>query len=323
MDFRAPTTLKTKTRAAAGKIAARHLSGSFDLELLHRGNNTVYLASDGQQKLIIRLAPRYYLPVYKKAALAAKLAEAKGVPVQETLHVGSRLVPFAYTVSRYVEGVPADHFTGDRLALWHQMGSLAYKINQVRTIGYDQDLFRSHRYGETWYEFINRDLSIRQRKFPTFVHKESKNSKPFFTKDELAAIFRSIEPIRTYRHNKPRLIHLDISLRNTIVNDQGKIVALLDWDCPKSYPQPHQLATSTFWLSHEEQQAFTDGYGMNFDPDLIKAFKAYEYLTQIPNMPLSAANSAKDIILWLTVHSGSRQAPDAPAASLLQPALTH
>lgn len=312
-----------RARRRAAEILARIMLGpGFDLKLLESiSSNSVYLASRGGRKIIIRLgsAGSYYH--FRQAAAAMKAAGRKGVPVPDVLLTGRELVPCSYQITEYMEGTPGDTYKGDVLGIWRQIGSAAAHINQVRTTGLEYDLF-TKLHSVSWEAFITQKIGELEKFWPTFRHWKSQRREPFFSGDELAAIFRAMEPLKTYRASRRSLIHIDLAPRNVLVDDKGRVAAVLDWDSAKSFPPEHQVGATTFWLTPDEEKAFLKGYRVKYDPRIILGFQLYEYLTQIPYKPIKIANIAHDIMLWrvgLQDHPRSirRAAAEPTAASVL------
>lgn len=295
---------------AAYRLARHFMKAPFELSFISENcDNRVYLAKSQNSKLVIRVANLGHYKALKQAETASNLAKAAGVPTPDIIATGRRLVPFAFQVSRYVEGISGDHYKGDKLAVWYQIGQQARKINRVRTTGYDYDLFPPKQLQTPWQGYILRKI-IEVVGFFEGYKLRPLDRQVLFTEDQLRLLKDYLDVLPRVRFD-PCLIHVDLALRNVVVNDQGKVVAILDWDNAKSYPQPHQIATTTFWLKPAEAEAFMLGYGQRFDPDIIKAFQVYEYLTQIPYHPLDTALSAKRILLWL---AGSEERPSQRSA---------
>jgi aminoglycoside phosphotransferase (APT) family kinase protein len=297
MDMPKLSFFMARKRAAA--ILARIMIGpDFKLEPLPSiSSNSVFLASDRQPKLVIRIgaADAYYR--FRQAAQAMQAAKKAGVPVAKVVLTGRELVPCAYQITEYLEGSDGDKYPVDKLRIWRQIGAAAAKINQVHTSGLEYDLF-PRLDSVSWQAFINQKLDQLVKFWPEFRHWKSRKSEPFFTRSELAVIFQAMETLRTYEATERSLIHIDLAPRNVLVNNKGRLVGVLDWDGAKSFPPAHQVATTTFWLGPAEEKAFLKGYKRQFDPRLVLAFQLYEYLTQIPFKPLPIAETARDIILW-------------------------
>jgi len=306
MDLRKLSYGRARRRAAV--VLARILLGPrFDLKLIESiSSNSVFLATSGQQKIIIRIGAADAYHRFRQAALAMKEASRKGVPVPKVIITGRDLVPCAYQITEFIPGETGDKFKEDTLKVWTRIGQAAAKINEVRTSGLEYELF-SRVEALSWQSFINQKINELKKFWPTYRHWKSHSAKPFFNREELTAIFAAMEPLKSLKPKHRSLIHIDLAPRNVLVDDKGQLIAVLDWDGAKSFPPEHQVATSTFWLTTAEEKAFKEGYHINYDPRIVLALKLYEYLTQIPFKPLKIANTAHDIILW---RIGHRPPPD-------------
>lgn len=298
--------------AAALKLAGQYLRPPIKLQLLKKGDyNSTYLGNDKDQKLIVRIAEKFLygqsnLPPYQRAADAVVAAGAAGVPVGETLVTGDKAVPFVYQIYKFVEGISGDFYNGPQLDLWEQLGTIAQRINRVKTTGYGDEPFDTPT--KPWPDYISEKISglLAFQRNPKNEHLEQK---VVFTTAELNIAGRLMEPL-PYIKPDMRLVHLDLAPRNVIVNEFGKIVGVIDWDHAKSFPAEHQVALSTFWNNYpdpkaqQRKRAFLTGYGVELDESLIKAFMVYEYLTQLPYKNQSFAKMAYDILRGI-IHAKS------------------
>jgi hygromycin-B 4-O-kinase len=61
---------------------------------------------------------------------------------------------------------------------------------------------------------------------------------------------------------KPSLNHGDLRLKNIIVDEEGKIKAIIDWeDCTSNAAPPWELSLALHDLSIDEKQELLQGYG--------------------------------------------------------------
>jgi Ser/Thr protein kinase RdoA (MazF antagonist) len=276
------------------RLAAKRLADEFfthpGLTLLaKRDINTTFLAQNGISKLIIRIADkqslgRQHLKEYERAERASRLAAAAGISTRKVLLTGDSLVPYAYQVSEFIEGQTAEEQGADEVKVWYQIGQLARRINSVKTVGFGDEPFVIP--DRSWRNYISEHIDgiIRFQKNPV---NDRLRQKVRFSAAEIKQLKELMQPLR---HIKPdlRLVHGDLGPHNVIVNQSGKITAVIDWDLAKSLPAVHQVALCTFWSSYQEPRAmarykaFMRGYGQVFDQDIFKAFQIYEYLTQLP-----------------------------------------
>jgi Ser/Thr protein kinase RdoA (MazF antagonist) len=276
------------------RLAAKRLADEFlthpQLKLLaKRDINTTFLARDGNSKLIIRIADkqslgRQHLKEYERAERASRLAAAAGIGTRKVLLTGDSLVPYAYQVSEFIEGQTAEEQGTDEVKIWYQLGRLARRINSIKTVGFGDEPFVIP--DRSWKNYISEHIDgvIRFQKNP--INDRLRQNVRFST----AEIKQLKELMQPLKHITPelRLVHGDLGPHNVIVNQSGEITAVIDWDLAKSLPAAHQVALCTFWSSYQEPKAmarykaFMKGYGQVIDPDILKAFQIYEYLTQLP-----------------------------------------
>jgi hygromycin-B 4-O-kinase len=86
---------------------------------------------------------------------------------------------------------------------------------------------------------------------------------------------------------EPSLNHGDLRLKNVIVDEDGEIAAIVDWeDCLSTIAPPWELSISLHDLSIDEKDLFIEGYGLNSKQvqemsPLIKAFNIVNYSNAI------------------------------------------
>ena len=79
----------------------------------------------------------------------------------------------------------------------------------------------------------------------------------------------------------PTLSHGDIRLKNVMVGDTGKIIAILDWENCTSNVAPYwELSLALHDLTMDEKQNFLDGYGLDLKAymQIAPAIKALNIL---------------------------------------------
>jgi Ser/Thr protein kinase RdoA (MazF antagonist) len=286
----------------AAKLLAGHFLANPQVSILARHDvNTTFLAKDEKDKLIIRIADketlgRQHLNEYQRAAKASELVSAIGIRTRQMLLTGDSLVPYAYQVSEFINGQTGEEYQGHELAIWEQIGRLAKQVNSIKTEGFGDEPF--HKPSTSWRDYITRHISGIM-KFQSNPKNERVAQKVRFTSAEIKRLEKLLQPLKDIKPDL-RLIHGDLGPHNVIVDNQGKVIAVIDWDLAKSFPAEHQIGLSTFWNSYQQPEAaarrgaFLKGYGSNFDHRLVSAFQIYEYLTQLPFH--SHQEAAKDII---------------------------
>jgi len=85
----------------------------------------------------------------------------------------------------------------------------------------------------------------------------------------------------------PALNHGDIRLKNVIIDDGGKIVALIDWENCTSHMAPYwDFSIALHDLSMDGKQHFLQGYGLDFKDYAnfaftIKVFNILNYTDEV------------------------------------------
>ena len=86
---------------------------------------------------------------------------------------------------------------------------------------------------------------------------------------------------------KPSLNHGDLRLKNVIVDEDGEIAAIVDWDeCISTIAPQWELSIALHDLSIDEKHLFLEGYGLSAEQlekmaPLIKAFNIINYSAAI------------------------------------------
>jgi hygromycin-B 4-O-kinase len=185
----------------------------------------------------------------------------------------------AYMISRRVPGKEATHHP-ERLAILEQLGRCAALINSITTTGFggmfDLDSDRLARYA-TWNEYLSDELDL-----------EARLAILGNSRVVTATKIRKIRAaLRRGSSLAPALNHGDLRLKNVIVDDRGRIAAVLDWEHCTSSIAPHwDLSVALHDLSIDEKHGFLDGYGMPPEEwiaaaPLVKALNLINYAPQI------------------------------------------
>lgn len=235
-------------------------------------SNAVFIAEtrrDGMVVIKIRQEGESTLS-YEKARWAIGLATAVGVPAPHTLYIGTQN-DHPYMVSCYMPGIPANLYEGDRTPVWLQLGEIAQRINAVRTFG----------------QYRNFDDYITAELLPGLAPSYRKQWQLL---DEAAytKLGESIDRLRGV-HFEPRLVHRDLVLRNVKVDENGKIVAVLDWDNASSHLAPSLEFALSFEDPDNENEgvgAFREGYGLTEEAyaslgEQIVDLRCTEYLRRL------------------------------------------
>lgn len=223
-------------------------------------NNHVYQLQAAGQSLVVRLhQDPAKLAVYRKEAWAMGQARKAGVPTPEVLEVGQE-GEHPYMVLRLVDGIPGTHWA-DGNAVLRQLGQIAARLHQVATQGFGPGVGAGGRTGQDswthWADFLDHGLKVGER----LGMLDRVNALPRPARDALTA---TLAQMRRWSR-RPVLQHGDLRLKNVIVSPQdGRIVALIDWEDCLSAPPPHwDLAIALHDLGPDGKEVFLEGYGLS------------------------------------------------------------
>jgi aminoglycoside phosphotransferase (APT) family kinase protein len=249
--------------------------------------NFVYEVDMGGEKYIFRLSDLpLKLGYFLKEQWAVGQARERGVPAPDILEVGNEVVPNPYMIVHKVGGINAlEH--GDRTKVIHDMGKYAAIINTIPTTGFGHVFdWSSNKLSkrETIKDFIEKewDAPARIQILEEF---------DMLTKNQFKKLRDILKEMESWDQS-PTLNHCDLRLKNILINDEGNISAVLDWENCISFMSPHwEISIALHDLTIDEKQVFLDGYGirpkdMEKMSDRVKAINTLNYALHIR----SAAN---------------------------------
>lgn len=256
----APTIDIRQAKEMARQIIAHHF-GTKPKRIVHKPGgltNIVFLAYHKEGNFIVRISPdSAKLQVFIKEQWAVAKAREVGVPTVEILEVGNQVVPLPYMVSHLASGQEST-FHPQRKQILYEMGKCAALINSIPTTGFGYTFDWSSNQlsrNETWSDYLHKELQPETRlqileKYKMLSPKDLK---------KLRSTIREM----TGWTPKSSLNHSDIRLKNIIVNEDGKITAVIDWENCISQVSPHwELSLALHDLSIDEKQEFLAGYGL-------------------------------------------------------------
>lgn len=244
--------------------------------------NFVFAVRHGQGNFVVRISPdAAAINSFIKEQWAQQSAHKAGVPTAEILEVGSSVIPHPYMVTRKVEGEDGLRHP-KRSEIIREMGSLAAKINSVKTTGFGATFDWSNNLlsrNETWKEYLDNEYRYEEK---IEILEKHKIADIAVTK----AIRKTLREASNLRP-KPVLNHSDLRLKNVMADENGKITAIIDWENATSSLAPHwEMSLALHDLGIDEKQHFVEGYGINIKKlreaaPLIKAFNMLNYIPEI------------------------------------------
>ena len=231
--------------------------------------NQVVVAETEYRKVVVRMNDANTYSDFIKEKWCIEQAIAVGIPSPLVLSIGIA-DETAYMIQTFVEGENGLDSMKPKTDIWRQLGVYAKMIHSIPVKGYGENLidpihgvFQSPPHpgsDGSWLGYVNHNInslteSDRLIELGVMNDTESKRIKELF--EELKK-----EKFRF------ALNHGDLSLKNTIVTNEGQVV-LLDWGSAEVHVVPHgdinyliNLQILDMGPTMEEMNAFLDGYGL-------------------------------------------------------------
>ncbi|WP_454191068.1 phosphotransferase [Paenibacillus sp. Marseille-Q7038] len=273
--------------------------------------NQVFLVETESCIVVVRMNDIGAYPIYVKEKWCIEQAAAKGIPGPEVLSIGSSNEN-AYMIQTFVDGDNGLDSTTLNSDVWRRLGVYAKLIHSIEVNGYGENLIDpvhgefhspSHAGSDgSWLGYVQyniNSLTEDDRLIELGIINQMQSKR-------VRELFESLKK-RTFRFG---LIHGDISLKNTIVDQTGQVI-LLDWGNAEVRAVPHgeiiclmqcQILNGT--PNEEELKAFLEGYGISVEvlPEmrqllLLKAIDNLRWaIDRSPNLTESYASFAKQVL---------------------------
>ena len=226
---------------------------------------------------MVRISPDLNrIEAFKKELWATQKVREAGVPSTEVLIVDQDKDSEPYMITRRVTGLEATHHP-QRKRIIHEMGHYARIVNSIPTKGFGAQFDRT-KIGfkwRTWSDYLDHEWEFEKRLRIFTAHK-------ILSQRTVTKLQNTINDTRMMRF-KPFLSHADLRLKNVMVDDDGEIAAIIDWEeCLSTVAPQFELAISLHDLSIDEKHVFIDGYGLDSEAvapmaPLIRAFNIINY----------------------------------------------
>lgn len=243
--------------------------------------NYVFTINHVEGQFVIRISPdAERIEAFRKERWATQEARKVGVPAPEVLVVGSNdVITEPYMIARRVTGSEATHHP-KRSRIIHELGRYAAIINSIKTngFGFSFDWAKETWKYESWGHYLEREYRLDERL--QFFAEQKLVSKAGLQK--LRAIFDDTKALP-----QPALNHSDLRLKNVVVDEDGEIAAIIDWEeCLSTVAPQWELSIALHDLSIDDKYLFIEGYGMSSQQleemsPLIKAFNTLNYYDTI------------------------------------------
>ena len=273
-----------KAKAMVKTIFEHHFKKKPKRVVIQNGglSNFVFLVYHSEGAFVVRLSPEAgRLSSYLKEQWAIAKAREAGIPTPTVLEVGHEIVPHPYMILRKVEGEEATNHP-NRIAILRELGRYAAIINSIRTNGFGSifdwsgnQLSRK----DSWREYLNEELNLSRR-----LQILSRNR--MISQEQLIRLREVLESAEKLSF-KPTLNHGDLRLKNVMVDKNGKILAIIDWEnCTSNLAPQWELSLALHDLSIDEKDEFVEGYGLprkklSLIVPLVKAFNIINYVPKI------------------------------------------
>ncbi|HET8781320.1 MAG TPA: aminoglycoside phosphotransferase family protein [Pyrinomonadaceae bacterium] len=270
-------------RRVVAKIVRRHF-GTPARRIVYKASgltNYVFAVNHLDGQFVIRISPDpERIGAFRKEWWAAQHVRKAGVPSVDILAVGDDVGPEPYMITRRVSGAEATHHP-KRQRVVREMGRFGAIINSIETNGFGTNFDWNDAAPKirTWSEYLDQEYKLQNRLEFFATH-------AILPESELNKLSTIMEQTRT-ADVKAALNHSDLRLKNVIVDDDGDITAIIDWEeCMSAIAPEWELSIALHDLSIDEKHAFIEGYGLKSDKveqmaPLIKAFNILNYHSAI------------------------------------------
>jgi aminoglycoside phosphotransferase (APT) family kinase protein len=270
-----------RAREMARAVVELHLGGPPKRVRRAAGGitNFVYLATHADGEFVVRLSSDpVKINVFLKEQWAISRVREIGVPVPEVLEVGNQ-IGWPYMIARAVPGRPAtDH--PERLTIIEEFGRIAARIHTIATEGFGETFdWSQNRLSrvERWSDYLHHQLDVGRRVALLVDQRLLTGPQAKALKAELRRIASWTDP--------PSLNHGDLRLKNLLVDDEGHVTALIDWEFCQSVIAPHwELSLALHDLSIDQKHALLAGYGLSPAAvrEMAPAWQAFNVLHYAP-----------------------------------------
>ena len=251
-------TTPENMRTLAASIGAEVLGTKPEnvvLAVCRSGVNHVFRVEGPTDSVLVRLnAEPHRIDEFRKEQWAMLQAQKQGVDTPEVLALGGR-GDVSFQVQSFIKG---EHSDGDDCSLWAEIGQVLRKVHGVRESGGGDEFIEATAMfsPESWREYVNYGLGELGPDDPL----RAKNLLDEDTSSSLEAAWRALPDVEL------GLCHGDVSVRNVLVQPNGRLV-LLDWGCARAGVVPfadvaHVIGEHDPTASAME--AFFEGYGTSW-----------------------------------------------------------
>lgn len=219
--------------------------------------NDIYYLSTTQAKYIVRIDPNEStINRFQKEAWCMTEANKLQIPVPEVFEVGI-IEEHPYMLISHIDGLNGNTATDTKI-VWSKLGDYASKIHSITAQGYGEDMTSPGIFNDSWLRFLDYNI--------TSLNSEDKLLQlGAITEKQSTEIKKIFIILRETKFNFG-LIHDDLSLKNTIVGNDG--IYLLDWGSAQVSVVPHldiaEILDSSLDENSDEFKLFLKAYGLQY-----------------------------------------------------------
>ena len=284
-DVDAETAQQTELEEVVRTVVARHIGTPTRVEPLSGGlTNRAFDVETTDGQVVVRLGDQPdKLAGFERERWAADRARTAGIPTQSIVALGSE-GRWSYTIAERLPGESAvDH--PERLRILEELGRIAKVVHTIHTDGFG-DRFASG--GEatdsmppaaaSWSEFLRDDLQAESRLARLL-------ELGMISDRQAESLRRTLAEVEAW--DGPAVLnHGDLRLKNVVVDSEGRILGVIDWESATSVVGPHwDLSIALHDLSIDAKQAFLTGYGMP-DDEVRRAAAVWRLFNVLNYVPI-------------------------------------
>ena len=270
--------LEEKLEGIVRTVVARHAGDEPERVARKAGgiSSHTFEADVPRDRFIIRMGEgAEKLAGFERERRAVERARHAGVPTQRIVAVGSE-DGWAYSMAQSLAGTPAaDH--PERLRVLEELGRFAAVVHTICTVGFGRDFSwagdAAHADAQprlahdestgvepagvaTWSGFLYEELKARERLDLLCTHR-------VLADRQHALLAATLDEVSRW-DAAPVLNHGDLRLKNVVVNDEGHILGLIDWEaCVSCIGSQWDTSLALHDLGIDAKEAFLAGYGMS------------------------------------------------------------
>ncbi len=217
--------------------------------------NRVYVITTiSGEKYVARLNDLSHFEEFKKELWASSKARAAGVVTPQILKVelGAEIT---CSIQEYIEGIHGTEYKSV-LKIWYDLGLNARLIHSISTNGFGDRIDEEGNFQGSWDKYLDYNI-------------ESLMEADFLIQEKILTQEQSVRTRELFEQFKNctfafGLVHGDLSLKNSIVDNQEK-TWIIDWGSAHSHIVPHydfvEILQSSIDADSEEFRSFLKGYG--------------------------------------------------------------